>query len=257
LANLSGRVFTKTGDKVGIGGFIIQGSENKRVLVRGLGPSLRVNGNPVPGSLQDPVIELHDSSGGSITNDDWRTTQESEIQQTGLAPSSDKESAILISLRPGSYTVIVHGAGSTTGVGLVEIYDLQSNNSAQLGNLSVRADVGTGDNVLIDGLIVRGETPRRVLLRAMGPSLHQSGVPDELHDPVLELHDANGGTMATNDNWRNASNANEIDGTGLAPGNDAESAILMPLGAGNYTTIVRGANGGTGIAVSEAYKLNN
>jgi hypothetical protein len=227
------------------------------VLVRGIGPSLRVNGNPVPGALQDPVIELHDSSGGSISNDDWRSTQESEIQQTGLAPSNDKESAILISLRPGSYTVIIHGAGSTTGVGLVEIYDLQSTNSAELGNLSVRADVGTGDNVLIDGLIVRGETPKRVLLRAIGPSLHQSGVPDELRDPVLELHDANGQTMATNNDWRSASNASEIEATGLAPSDDKESAILMPLGPGTYTTILRGANNTTGVAISEAYKLNN
>jgi hypothetical protein len=257
LVNLSGRVLTKTDDKVSIGGFIIQGNGFKRVLLRGLGPSVQVNGSPVPGSLQDPVIELHDSSGGSITNDNWRSTQESEIEQTGIAPPDDKEAAILISLRAGSYTAIIRGAGNTTGIGLIEIYDLQANKPAQLGNLSVRAEVGTGDNVLIDGLIIQGETPQRVLVRAIGPSLHDSGVPDELHDPFLELHDGNGATMTTNDNWKSAPNASEIKATGLAPQNENESAILMSLGAGNYTTIVRGVNNTTGIAVSEAYKLNN
>ena len=257
LVNLSGRVFTKTDDKVGIGGFIIQGSEFKKVLVRGLGPSLRVNGNPVPGALQDPVLELHDSTGGVVTNDNWRSTQESEIKQTGIPPSDDREAAIVISLRAGSYTAIIRGAGNTTGIGLVEIYDLQASNSSELGNLSVRADVGTGDNVLIDGLIVQGQTPKRILVRAIGPSLHDSGVPGELQDPILELHDGNGVTMVTNDNWRSASNASEIEATGLAPKNEKESAILISLGAGNYTTIVRGVNNTTGIALSEAYKLNN
>jgi len=255
--NLSGRVFTKTGDKVSIGGFIIQGSEFKRILVRGLGPSVRVNGNPVPGALQNPVLELHDSTGGSTTNDDWRSMQESEIQQTGLAPSDDKEAAILISLRAGSYTAIIRGAGDSTGIGLIEVYDLQSKNSSHLGNLSVRAEVGTDDNVLIDGLIIQGDASQRVIVRAIGPSLHESGVPDELRNPFLELHDGNGGTIATNDDWRSAPNAAEIQASGLAPSNDKESAILMPLGAGNYTTIVRGVNGTTGVAVSEAYKLNN
>lgn len=257
LVNLSGRVFTKTDDKVGIGGFIIQGSGFKRVLLRGMGPSMRLNGKPVPGALQDPVLELHDSTGGSFTNDNWRSTQEAEIRQTGIPPSDDREAAILISLRAGSYTTVIRGAGNTTGIGLVEVYDLQSNKPSELGNLSVRAEVGTGDNVLIDGLIIRGETPRRVLLRAIGPTLHASGVPDELRDPFLELHDSNGATMATNDDWKKAPNANEIQATGLAPRDDKESAILMPLTPGNYTTIVRGVKNTTGIAVSEAYKLNN
>jgi hypothetical protein len=257
LLNVSGRVLTQAGDNVGIGGFIIQGSDFKRVMVRALGPSLKVNGNPVPGALQDPVIELHDDSGGVITNDDWRSTQESDIQQSGLAPSDNRESAILTTLRQGAYTTVIRGANGGAGVGLIEIYDLQSTNASQLGNLSVRANVGTDDNVIIDGMIIRGGTPKRVLFRAIGPSLHNGGVASELQDPVLELHDGNGAVMTTNDDWRQASNASEIEATGLAPTDDRESAILVTIPSGNYTTVLRGAKNTTGIALSEAYKLVN
>jgi hypothetical protein len=256
LLNISGRLLAQVSDKVGIGGFIIQGSDFKRVIVRALGPSLKVNGKPVPGALQDPVVELHDNSGGVITNDNWRSTQENDIQQTGLAPSDNRESAILTTLRRGDYTAIIRGADGGMGVGLVEIYDLQSNNAAELGNLSVRADVRADDNVLIDGLIIRGGAPKRVLLRALGPSLHNSGISGELQDPILELHDGNGNLMTRNDNWKQASNAGDIQATGLAPTDERESAILMTLTAGNYTAVVSGPNQTTGIALAEAYKLD-
>jgi cell division septation protein DedD len=256
LLNISGRLLAQVSDKVGIGGFIIQGSDFKRVIVRALGPSLNVNGKPVPGALQDPVVELHDNSGGVITNDNWRSTQENDIQQTGLAPSDNRESAILTTLRRGDYTAIIRGADGGMGVALVEIYDLQSNNAAELGNLSVRADVRADDNVLIDGLIIRGGAPKRVLLRALGPSLHNSGISGELQDPILELHDGNGNLMTRNDNWKQASNAGDIQATGLAPTDERESAILMTLTAGNYTAVVSGPNQTTGIALAEAYKLD-
>ena len=256
LLNVSGRLLTQGDDKVGIGGFIIQGSDFKRVMVRAIGPSLKVNGNPVPDALQDPVIELYDNSGGVITNDNWRSTQESDIEQSGLAPSDDRESAILTTLRRGDYTAIIRGANGSTGVGLIEIYDLQSNKPAQLGNLSVRAEVRTDDNVLIDGLIIRGGMAKRVVLRAIGPSLHNNGLSGELQDPVLELHDGNGTLMQKNDNWKEASNAADIQATGLAPSDDRESAILMTLPSGNYTAIVSGVNRTTGIALAEAYRLD-
>lgn len=246
----------QVGDKTGIGGFIIQGPLHKRVMVRGIGPSLKVDGKPVPGALQDPVLELHDSSGGVITNDNWRTLQESDIEQTGIAPSDDRESAIVTSLRSGNYTAVIRGAGDTSGLALMEIYDLQTTAPSQLGNLSVRADVGTGDNVLIDGLIIRGETPKRVVLRAIGPDLQKSGVSGALQDPTLALHDGNGTLVTQNDDWKNAPNADEIEAAGFAPGDDRESAILMTLSAGNYTAVVAGANGTTGIALAEAYKLD-
>ena len=255
LVNIAGRVFAQTGDKVGIAGFIISGSGTKRIIARAIGPSLNVNGK-----LQDPYLEIHDSSGSPpLTNDNWRSSQEAEIQQTGLAPTNDHESAIVKRLPPGNYTAIIRGADNSSGIGVVELYDLSTSDPAELGNLSVRASVETGDNALFDGLILRGGTPKRVLFRALGPSVKVNGNPvaGALQDPTLELHDGNGGLMATNDNWPDAPNAAEIQATGLAPPDNHESAILMPLSAGNYTTIVRGVGNTTGIGLAEAYKLNN
>jgi hypothetical protein len=257
LLNISGRVFTQGGDKVGIGGFIISGTASKSVIVRAMGPSMTSGGAPVPGRLDDPKLELRASDGHLLQeNDSWRSTQEQQILQTGVAPGDNREAAIVTSLPAGQYTAIISGANNSNGIGLVEIYDLQPG-VGELGNLAVRADVGTGNNVLISGLILGGTNPKRVLLRAIGPSLQNQLGAAVLQNPFLELHDANGATIGSNDDWRTASNASEIQSTGLAPTNDNESVILMPLNAGNYTTIVRGATGGTGIAVSEAYKLNN
>jgi hypothetical protein len=256
LVNISGRSLVQTGDNVAIAGFIVQGSGLKRVIVRGIGPSLSSGGKPVSGALQDPILELRDASGGTATNDNWRTSQESEIQQTGLAPSDDRESAIVASLPAGNYTTILRGVNNTSGVGLVEIYDLQSSSGGQLANLSVRANVQTADNVAIDGIIVRGGTPKRVLFRGIGPELHGQGVTAELSDPTMDLHDANGALMTSNDNWRSAPNAAEIEATGLAPRDDREPAILLTLSPGNYTSIVSGVNGTTGVALAEAYKLD-
>ena len=156
----------------------------------------------------------------------------------------------------GQYTAQIAGAGNTTGIGLVEIYDLESSKPGELGNLAVRADVKTGDNVLINGLILGGGTPKRIVFRAIGPSL-QGQVSGFLADPFLELHDANGNTLMTNDDWQQAPNAAEIQAAGLAPTNSKESAILMILPPANYTSIVRGVGNTTGIGVAEAYKLNN
>jgi hypothetical protein len=246
----------QTGDNVTIGGFIVRGPGLKRVIVRGLGPSLRNDGAPVRDALQDPILELRDANGGSVTNDNWRTSQEAEIKQTGLAPLDDRESAIVASLPEGNYTAILRGVNNTSGVGLAEIYDLNANNGNQLGNFSVRADVQTDDNVLIDGVIVRGGDAKRVLFRGIGPELHDASVSGELSDPTMELHDANGALMATNDDWRSASNASDIEATGLAPKDDREPAILITLSPGNYTSIVRGVNNSSGVALAEAYKLD-
>jgi hypothetical protein len=268
LLNISGRVFVETGDKVGIAGFIVKGSGFKRIIARAIGPSISSGGHPVPGTLQDPVLELHDSNGGVITNDNWKDSQKSEIQQTGLAPKDDREAAIIVTVPAGTYTAIIRGANSSSGIGVIEIYDLgapsfkEEENSepaakasaSELGNLSVRAEVHTDDDVLFDGLILRGGTPKRVLFRALGPSVKISGT---LHDPTLELHDGNGALLGSNDNWKSAPNAADIQATGLAPGDDHESAILTTISPGNYTTIVRGVNRTTGIALAEAYKLDN
>jgi len=221
---------------------------------------MNVNGTPVPGRLQDPYLELHDSSGSPpIINDNWRDLQEAEIQQTGLAPADDQESAIVKRLPPGNYTAIIRGADGSPGIGLVELYDLSTADSSELANLSVRADVGTDDNVLIDGIILSGGSTKRVLFRALGPSVKTNGttVPGALANPEMDLFDANGTLLRTNDNWPDAPNAGEITATGLAPPDNNESAILLSLGPGNYTAVVRGVNRTTGISLAEAYKLNN
>ena len=254
LVNISGRALVQSGDKIADGGFIVRGTPGKRILLRGIGPSLAV-----PGALQDPMIELHDATGATVAvNDDWRATQQTDIQQTGIPPSDDRESALVATLAAGNYTVILRGARNSTGIGVVEIYDLEPPSGSELANESVRADVQTNDNVLIDGTIIAGVTPRRVLFRALGPSLSSGGnpVPGRMNDPMMELRDSNGGLLATNDNWRLASNVAEIQST-LPPPDDRESAILTTLGPGNYTTIVRGSGGATGIALNEIYRLDN
>jgi hypothetical protein len=255
LVNIAGRVLTEAGDKVGIGGFIVQGNGTKRVVARAIGPSMRVNGQPLNGALQNPMLELHDSFGNTLINDDWRTDQQDELTQTGLAPTDDRESAIVKRLPAGNYTALIRGADGSPGIGLIELYDVDTDDPAELGNLSVRANVGEGDNVLIDGLILRGGNTKPVLVRALGPSL--SEVSGRLEDPTLELFNENGVSMVKNDNWKDASNSGEIQSRGFQPPDNRESAILITLGPGNYTSVVRGAGGLQGISVAEAYKLDN
>jgi hypothetical protein len=252
LANISTRLRVETGDNVLIGGFIITGTQRKRVIVRAIGPSLS---SFFPGALADPVLELRDSSGGLIrSNDNWRSDQEAEIIATGIPPSNDLESAIVATLQANSsaYTAIMRGVNNGTGIGLVEAYDLDRTVNSKLANISTRGFVQTGDNVLIGGLIVLGQNPLRVIVRAIGPSLP---LPGALADPTLELHDGNGALIIANDNWRSDQEA-EIIATGIPPPNDLESAIVRNLTPGNYTAIVRGVNSATGIALVEAYGLN-
>jgi hypothetical protein len=255
LVNIAGRLLVGTGDDVGIAGFIMQNSTSKRVLLRAIGPSLQATSG-IANPLQDPVLELHDSSGAVTTNDNWRDSQETEIQQSGLAPTDDHESAIIATLPAGNHTALIRGAGGGTGVGVVEVYDLQID-QGELGNLSVRANVQTNDNALIAGVIIDVGEAKRVLFRGIGPSLKTRGVPSALDDTTMELRDANGVLLGSNDNWEDAGNAADISATGIAPTDDKESAVLLTLGPGQYTSIVRGANGTTGIGLAEAYKLSN
>jgi hypothetical protein len=254
LRNISSRADVETGDHVLIGGFIVTGTTPKQVIIRAIGPSLNVNGVPVSGALQDPTLELHSGNATIAFNDNWRDSQEAEIMQSGLAPTSDMESAIIRTLDPGPYTAIVRGKNDTTGIGLVEIFDLDDAVHPRLANISSRAFVQTGDNVLIGGFIVRGgdATTAPVVVRAIGPSLATQGVSDALQDPTLELHDANGAVIAFDDNWKD-SQQSDIMQTGLAPTNDAESAIFLNAAPGAYTAIVRGKNDTTGTALVEIY----
>jgi hypothetical protein len=252
LGNISTRLRVETGDNVLIGGFIVTGTQPKKVIVRAIGPSLSAL---FSGVLADPMLELRDSSGVLIrANDNWRTDQESEIIATMIPPSNDLESAIVATLpaNDSAYTAIVRGANGGTGIGVVEAYDLNQTVDSKLANISTRGLVQTGDNVLIGGLIVLGQNPARVIVRAIGPSLL---VPGGLTDPTLELRDGNGGLIASNDNWRSDQEA-EIMATNIPPSNDLESAIVENLAPGNYTAIVRGVNDTIGVAVVEAYDLN-
>jgi hypothetical protein len=235
-----------------IGGFIISGTGNKQVLLRALGPTLSQFG--VAGILADPTMELHSGAGAIIaTNDNWKDTQQSVIAATGKAPPNNLESAILQTLAPGNYTVIVRAKNNATGVALVEAYDLDQAPTSTLTNISTRGFVETGNNVMIGGFI-SGGTMTKVIVRALGPTLSQFGVPSVLADPTLELHDANGALLASNDNWQSTQKA-EIQASGFAPPNALESAIVITRPAGNTTAVVSGKNNGTGNALVEVYTL--
>ena len=199
------------------------------------------------------MLETDRSSRATITGTALR---HADIEATGLAPTNPLESAIIATLDPGLYTAVVNGKDGGTGVGLVEAYDLDQSASSQLGNLSTRGFVDIGDNVMIGGFILGPEDAlnANVLVRAIGPSLTAFGVTDALADPVLELHDANGTLLVSNDNWR-SDQETEIEATGLQPTNDLESAILMSLPPSSYTAIVAGSGGSTGVALVEVYRL--
>jgi hypothetical protein len=251
--NISTRVFVGTGDNVLIGGFIVTGNAPKVVIIRALGPS-----TGVPGALQDPVLELHDSHGGVVTNDNWRTTQEQIIKDTTIPPTDDRESAIVIALDPGNYTAIVSGNNSSTGIALVEVYDLgtaslDSGSNARLAQISTRGNVLTGDNVMIGGFFVSGVTTK-ILLRAIGPSLTAFGVPNAVQDTTLELHNGNGATIGSNDDWR-SDQEQAIKDTTIPPTDNRESAILQSLAPGPFTVILRGKSNTTGVALVEVYAL--
>jgi hypothetical protein len=253
--NISTRVLVGSGDNVGIAGFIVAGSDPKRVIIRAMGPSLR--GAGISNALQDPVLELHDRSGALIaSNDNWKDTQRAEIQASGLAPADDRESAIVRTLSPGAYTAIMRGTAGASGIGLIEGYDLDSSTDSIFANISTRGFVGTGDNAMIGGMIVGGNGGgvNVVIARALGPSLSNAGVQHALQDPTIELRDENGVLIDSNDNWKDRQQA-VIERENLGPADDRESALLDVLPAGAYTAIVRGKNDATGVALVEFYNI--
>jgi len=250
LRNISTRARVEPGEDAMIGGFIVQGPDPKRVLVRGLGPSL-----PMTGALSNPVLDLYDSSGELLaSNDNW-VSDETNILTSLIPPSSKRESAISMTLQPGAYTAVVRDLNSQSGVALVEMYDLDPKASL-LANISTRGKVETGDNVMIGGFIIGGDEPTKVLVRGIGPSLASKGILLPLSDPVLELHDGTGKLLSTNDNWR-STQQNDIIATSIAPTDDRESAILATLQPGNYTAVVRGQSYTTGVALVEVYNLDS
>jgi hypothetical protein len=248
LVNISTRLPVLGGDNVLIGGFIVTGTQSKKVIIRGIGPSL-----PLAGALADPTLELYQGDTLLESNDNWMDSPNKQaIIDTTIPPSNPLESAIVRSVTPGAYTAIVRGANNGTGIGVVEAYDLDQTANSELANISTRGFVQTGDSVLIAGTIIVGEA-QRVIVRALGPSVPVSGA---LADPTLELRDSNGGLLDSNDNWVDSPNKQAIIDSTIPPSNDLESAILRTLTPGNYTAVVRGVNDSTGIAVVEVYALN-
>ena len=249
LVNVSTRADVKDGEDVMIGGFIIDGTADKRVALRAIGPSL--GGAGLGGLLADPFLELYDSSGSLVESNDNR--QVLDGIPNPLLPSDPSESFLLAILPPGRYTAILHGVGSASGLALIELYDLTPTYSS-VSNLSTRGDAGAGDNEMIGGFVVGGADPTRVLVRALGPSLAAYGVPAPLANPVLDLRDGNGNLLFTNDNWRSNQEQQILD-TGLAPSDDHESAVVATLLPGSYTALVHDANFSTGVGLVEAYNL--
>jgi len=266
--NISTRAEAGTGENVIIGGFIITGgSTPKKVVIRAIGPSLSDANPPVPGALADPLLELHLPDGSVVTNDNWQDLSPADqafINDIGLTPASALESVIVATLAPvdpgnagnGFYTAIVKGVNDTTGAALVEVYDLDAVTAeATLANISTRGFVQTKDSAMIGGFIAgAGTSTGQVLIRAIGPSLAGMDVGNPLLDPTLELHNASGATVADNDNWADTDEAN-IQATGLAPTNPAESAILTNLASGAYTAVVRGKDDTIGVGLVEVYYL--
>jgi plastocyanin len=253
LGNISTRLPVQTGDNVLIAGFIVTGTQPKKIIVRGIGPSLSIGG-----ALADPFLELHDSSGQLLeSNDNWaESTNKQAIIDTLIPPAHNLESAIVrpLAANGAGYTAILRGASNGTGIGVVEAYDLDSAADSKLANISTRGLVQTGDDVLIAGIIVVGQAPQKVIVRAIGPSLT---VPGKMADPTLELRGSNGDLIEANDNWGESANKQAILDSAIPPSDPHESAIVRTLSANNtaYSAIVRGVNNTTGIAVVEVYQL--
>jgi hypothetical protein len=248
LGNISTRAVVGTDDNVLIGGFIITGNQEKKVVVRAMGPSL-----PVPGKLANPRLDLYGGSQLLESNDNWQTSPNAQaIIDSTVAPGNSLEAAVVRSLPPGGYTAVVNGVGGT-GIGTIEIYDLDPAADAKLANISSRGIVQTGDNAMIGGIIIVGTSAQKVIVRAIGPSLPLAG---KLLDPMVELYNQNGVSIGANDNWRTGGQEAEIIASTVPPLNEAEAAIVQTLPPAGYTAIVRGKDGTTGLALVEVYALD-
>jgi hypothetical protein len=252
--NISTRLRLDSSQNVGIGGFIITGDAPKKVIVRAIGPSLRALG--LQEALANPALVVHGDGGETIgSNDNWQDNPYSaaELVAAELAPGDQLESALVLTLPPGHYTAVIQGNDPSPGSALVEVYDADLPANSQLGNISTRGFVGTGNDVLIAGLIVGGPGTAKTVVRALGPSLTAFGVSDALQDPTLDLYDTNG-SVASNDNWEATTSGESIPDF-LHPSDARESALCLSLPPGQYTAIVQGNGATTGVALVEAYNL--
>jgi hypothetical protein len=253
LTSISTRAGVETGDGVTIGGFIIEGSVPKTVVINARGPSMfgTSPSTGVANPLANPKLALVAPDGTVMQNDNWEDAPNAAtIRALGMNPPHPLESSILATLAPGGYTAIVSGVQDSTGIGLVEIFELDVPQNPFSG-ISTRGLVQGGDKVLIGGFVISGKDPQTVVIRARGRSL---GVDGALGNPTLTLVPPSGGNI-TNDDWASAANAATLAAMGYAPGDPQESALLVTLNPGAYTAIVSGVGGATGTAIVEIYRL--
>ena len=252
LVNISTRMQVLAGNDVLIGGFIIGGTAPKTVVVRARGPSLAAAG--VANPIANPKLDLYSGQALVQANDDWQQgPNAAAIQAAGLAPSDPREAALRVTLGPGAYTAVVSGVGGATGVGIVEVFEVDRPD-IPLTNISTRGQVRTGNDVMIGGFIISGDLPQTVIVRARGPSLAAFGIANPLANPVLQL--MSGQTaISGNDDWGASAQVLEIRDSGFAPDHPAESALIVTLAPGAYTAIVSGAGGGTGVGIVEVFGL--
>jgi hypothetical protein len=256
--NISTRLRVETEARIGIGGFIITGSAPKKVAIRGIGPSL--GGSGLSDLLADPILELRGSDGALLAqNDNWQDdpAQAAQLTALGLALQHPNESGMVATLQPGAYTALLVGKNRTSGLALVEVYDVDAAAASRLANISTRGFVRTANNVMIGGFILgNGGASTDVAVVGLGPSLDQFMLRDVLADPTLELHDGNGTLLIVNDNWQDDPVSSwQLSAHGLAPPNDLESGIFITLPPGLFTAILAGKNGGVGLGLLEVYHL--
>ncbi|RME67649.1 MAG: hypothetical protein D6781_12790 [Verrucomicrobia bacterium] len=267
LANLSTRGIAGSGDRALIVGFVITGTEPRRILVRGIGPSLGI-----PSAISDPVLDLTSGAGTTIAaNDNWEDNGQGPAVSAAFAQAGAFElepgttdAALIATLEPGTYTALIRPKDGQEGLALVEAYDLDADtvSGSRLVNLSTRGYVGTGDNILIGGFVVTGNGPRRYLLRAAGDLLGEQGVSDFLDDTTLDLLDAGGRLLRRTDDWDSpaflqATLSATFDAAGAVSFADRqESALLLTLEPGFYTLHLAGFEGQSGIALLEIYELD-
>lgn len=262
VVNLSVRSTAGTGDQTLIVGFVITGSGNKTLLLRGLGPALTPYG--VTNALTDPFLRLFNSSGSELsTNNDWDGSTGMIANFTNVGASSlaagSKDAALLSALAAGLYSCHVVANDGGTGVALAEAYDADATaGSASVVNISARTQVGTGESILIAGFVITGTNSKTILIRGLGPSLVPAGVASALLDPQLNLF--RGSTLvASNDDWGGTTvlkAAFTIVGAGaLVSDTSKDAALLVTLQPGLYTAQVSGLNGTTGVGLVELFLL--
>ena len=260
LSNLSTRARV-TADNPLLTGFAITGTGDRTVLVRAVGPGLTDFG--VTGALEAPLLRLYDATGNVLVeNTGWASapalTQAAAISGAFPLATGHADSAVLVSLAPGNYSLQVLDSRSTNGgVALAEIYDVAGGSASRLANASSRSSLTAADGVLISGFVITGTTNGSLLVRGVGPALTQFGVTGALADPIVSLYDGTGRMVANNDNWTATSlvsSASSVGAFALVAGSK-DAALTVTLTPGAYTAQVSGATGTTGGALLEIYEL--